>query len=469
MADQYMSFPTAEYCVTFPRNFLWGAATAAYQIEGAWSEDGKGESIWDRFSHTDGTIKNADTGDDACDHYTKFEEDVEIMRRLGLKAYRFSISWPRIFPDGYGTVNLKGLDFYSRLVDKLLSAHIQPVCTLHHWDLPQRLQEIGGWGNREISARFADYAAVITKHLGDRVQSWITINEPWIISNLGYRLGIHAPGIRDDKLALQVAHNLLVAHGKATQALRADNALAQVGIALDMRPTAPASNKEEDIVAAEKTWSKEARWFLDPLFKAYYPPDVWNEYGDRVPRIKPMDMAIISQNLDFLGINYYNRTVVGKNGPVQKIEGSKYTEMGWEVTPEAFKQLMIRISRDYQLPPIYITENGAAFRDVVNADGKVEDPDRLSYLKEHLLQARIAMENGVDLRGYFVWSLLDNFEWAEGYDKRFGIVHVDYETQKRTIKASGQWYSDVIKNNGFPSEKSEHDRVVSAAAQKAIK
>lgn len=466
MPDHYMSFPTAEYCVTFPRNFVWGAATAAYQIEGAWDEDGKGESIWDRFSHTKGTVLNGDTGDVACDHYHRLDADVELMRQLGLKAYRFSISWPRIFPDGYGPVNIKGLDFYKNLVDKLLKAGIQPVATLFHWDLPQRLQEIGGWGNREVSSHFADYAAVLTKHLGDSVQNWITINEPWVIANLGYSSGIHAPGVRDDQLALQVAHNLLVGHGKATQALRADNPMAQVGIALDMRPADPASDSPEDIKAAEEVWAREARWYLDPLFKAYYPPDVWNAYGKKVPRVKPMDMAIISQNLDFLGINYYTRSVESKAGRLEKVEGSEYTEMGWEVCPEAFKRLLIRISTNYQLPPLYVTENGAAFQDEKDAEGKFNDAKRIAYLKDHLLQARIAMEKGVDLRGYFVWSLLDNFEWAEGYSKRFGIVHVDYETLERTVKGSGQWYSNVIKNNGFPSEKSEHDRVASAGANR---
>lgn len=465
MADQYMSFPTAEHSITFPRNFLWGAATSSYQIEGAWDKDGKGESIWDRFSQTPGTILNSDTGNVACDHYNRLDQDVEIMKSLGLKAYRFSISWPRIFPEGYGSVNLKGLDFYNRLVDKLLEAKIQPFITLHHWDLPQRLQEIGGWANREVSSHFADYTAVLTKHLGDRVRNWITINEPWCISNYGYRTGAHAPGIRDDKLALQVAHNLLVAHGKATQALRADNPAAQVGITLYMRPVEPATNSPEDIDAAEKAWARDSGWYLDPLFKAYYPPDVWKEYGTRVPRVKPLDMAIISQNLDFLGVNYYSRMVMSKDGEVTKIGGSEYTTMGWEVYPEGLRKLLVNIARNYQLPPIYITENGASFNDEVK-NGKIEDHKRLLYLKEHLAQARLAIQDGVDLRGYFAWSLLDNFEWSLGYAKRFGLVHVDFETQVRKVKASGEWYSNVIKNNGFSSDKTEGKREESRSAKK---
>ncbi len=467
MADKNVSFPTAEYCVTFPRNFLWGAATAAYQIEGAWNEDGKGESIWDRFSHTEGTVRNSDTGDVACDHYHRLDEDIKIMKEIGIRAYRFSISWSRIFPDGHGLVNLAGLDFYNRLVDKLLAARIQPFATLYHWDLPQKLQEIGGWTNREVSSHFADYAAVLSKHLGDRVQNWITINEPWVIANIGHKTGEHAPGIKDEKMALQVAHHLLLAHGKATQALRADNSNTKVGIALDMRPTAPASDAPEDIEAANKTWSREARWYMDPLFKAYYPPDIWTEYGSKVPVLKPRDMSVISQNLDFLGINYYTRTVVSDSGVVSKIPGSQYTEMNWEVTPESFCRLLVDISREYNLPPIYITENGAAFNDRISPTGEIEDEDRLSYLKNHLIQARVAMEDGVNLQGYFVWSLLDNFEWALGYEKRFGIVHVDFDTLKRTIKKSGHWYSSAIKNFGFPSAKDEHERIASAAAQRS--
>lgn len=466
MADSNVSFPTAEYCVTFPRNFLWGAATAAYQIEGAWNEDGKGESIWDRFSHTEGTIANADTGDTACDHYHRFDEDIELMRELGIKAYRFSISWPRIFPDGKGLVNLAGLDFYSRLVDKLLSAGIQPFATLYHWDLPQKLQELGGWTNREVSSHFADYAAVISKHLGDRVTNWITINEPWVVANLGFKTGEHAPGIKDEKVSLQVAHHLLVAHGKATQALRADHAHSRVGIALDMRPTTPASDKPEDIQAAWKTWTREARWYMDPLFRAYYPPDIWTEYGSKVPHVKPRDMSVISQNLDFLGINYYTRTVCSEKGPVKKVEGSTYTEMGWEVTPDAFGKMLIEISKEYNLPPIFITENGAAFKDIVGPNGEIEDQERLVYLRDHLLQVRVAIEDGVDVQGYFVWSLLDNFEWALGYDKRFGIIRVDFDTLKRTVKKSGHWYSSVIKNFGFATEKSEHELIALTAAQR---
>jgi len=461
-----VSFPNSQYSVTFPRNFVWGAATAAYQIEGAWLADGKGESIWDRFSHMDGTIANGDTGDVACDHYNRMESDVALMKDLGLKAYRFSISWPRIFPEGFGSVNLAGLDFYNRLVDKLLEANIQPFVTLYHWDLPQKLQEIGGWTNREVTSHFADYAAVITKHLGDRVSNWITINEPWVVANYGYKSGEMAPGIKDEKLSLQVAHHLLVAHGKATQALRSDNSSAQVGISHFLRPTAPASRDPRDVEAARSTWSRDGRWFLDPIFKAYYPPDIWNEYGTRAPRVKPRDMSLISQNLDFLGVNYYTRNVMSREGQVLKVPGSKYTEMGWEVTPDALQKLLLDISKEYKLPPIYITENGAAFEDQLTEAGECEDEDRLSYIRDHLLHTRIAMEQGVDVRGYFLWSLMDNFEWAYGFSKRFGIVHVDFKTQKRTIKKSGHWYSNVIRNFGFPTEKQVMDKIAMAGSDR---
>lgn len=464
MVDHRISFPTADYCVTFPRQFLWGAATASYQIEGAWDRDGKGESIWDRFSHTPGMVRDGDTGDIACDHYDRMEEDVKVMRKLGLKAYRFSISWPRVMPGGSGPVNLKGLDFYDRLVERLLEADIEPFVTLYHWDLPQRLQDIGGWVNKDIGAYFADYTAVVARRLGDRVSNWITINEPWSISYYGHLTGEHAPGLKNRRIALMVAHHLLVAHGQATRTLRENNPLAQVGIALWMRQFEPADGSPEASAMARRKWEEEVGWFLDPLFKGHYPPEAWANFGADVPEVRPMDMATICQNLDFLGINYYTRAVISKEGEEVRQDKSVYTEMDWEVSPESLKDLLLCISDEYHLPPIYITENGAAFEDRVEKDGTVSDESRRLYLKDHLLNTRIAMEHGARVKGYFAWSLLDNFEWAHGYSKRFGIVGVDYKSQKRTIKESGNWYAEVARNNGFAAEKAEYERVVTAGS-----
>jgi beta-glucosidase len=435
--------------LTFPSDFLWGAATAAYQVEGAWNEDGKGESIWDRFSHTPGKIRDGDTGDAACDHYHRYRDDIALMRQLGLKAYRFSVSWPRIIPGGRGAVNPAGLDFYDRLVDELLEANIQPFLTLYHWDLPQALQELGGWDSRDVCGYFADYAALMVRRLGDRVHHWATFNEPAIIAFAGYRHGELAPGLQDEKLALQVAHHLFVAHGLAVQAIRGIAPNLNVGIVLDVWSAEPLTDSEEDVAFAEMIWQARARWFLSPLFHACYPPSAWQRYGDKVPDVRPGDMALISQRLDFLGINSYSRVAV-KNGKVlQSVPGSEYTEMGWEICAPAFRRLLTRIAREYPIPPVYITENGAAFRDEVSPDGSVHDPRRINYLREHFIQARLAMDDGVDLRGYFVWSLLDNFEWSNGYSKRFGLIYVDYATQQRVVKDSGEWYAQVIAHNGI--------------------
>ncbi len=431
----------------FPSNFLWGAATAAYQIEGAWNEEGKGESIWDRFSHMPGRVTNGDTGDVACDHYHRYAEDIAIMRRIGLKAYRFSTSWPRVLPGGRGPVNAPGLDFYDRLVDALLAANIEPFLTLYHWDLPQALQEEGGWENRNICHAFAGYAALMVKRLGDRVKCWTTFNEPNVIAFDGYLAGEHAPGIQDPKSAYQVVHHLMLAHGLAVQAIRSMDPNLQVGIVLNEWPSDPASNSPEDIAAAGQAWEYSGTLFLDAIFRAHYPPAVWGLVGKNMPVIKDGDMALIAQRLDYLGINYYSRNLVSAQGQVTPVPGSEYTEMGWEVHAPALRRLLNRINNDYRLPPIYITENGAAFKDKVGADGKVHDERRLDYLRQHFTQTRLAMQDGVDVRGYFVWSLLDNFEWAHGYTKRFGLVRVDYETQKRTIKDSGEWYAQVVQNN----------------------
>ena len=431
----------------FPLNFLWGAATAAYQIEGAWDEDGKGESIWDRFSHTPGKVTNGDTGDVACEHYRRWQDDIALMRRLGLKAYRFSISWPRILPNGFGPVNLVGLDFYDRLVDGLLTANIEPFLTLYHWDLPQVLQERGGWTNRDVSSAFADYAALMVKRLGDRVKYWTTFNEPKVVAFDGNLAGEHAPGNQDQKTAYQVAHNLLIAHGLTVQAIRAVDPSLQVGMVLNEWPIEPLSQASADVAAAGLAWERGETLFLDAIFKAHYPPAVWDLVGDNMPRIQSGDMALISQKLDYVGINFYSRSLVSAEGNINTVPGSEYTEMGWEVCAPSLRRLLVKINHEYHLPPIYITENGASFPDVVSADGKIHDERRLDYLKNHFIQTRLAMQDGVDVRGYFVWSLMDNFEWGHGYTKRFGVVRVDYDTQQRTIKDSGEWYAEVIRTN----------------------
>ncbi|MGQ9625775.1 MAG: GH1 family beta-glucosidase [Anaerolineae bacterium] len=434
--------------LTFPAHFLWGAATSAYQIEGAWNADGKGESIWDRFCHTPGKIHAGDTGDVACDHYHRWAEDIALMCEIGLQAYRFSISWPRVIPAGRGAVNLAGLDFYDRLVDALLEANIQPFVTLYHWDLPQALQDCGGWGERDVCGYFAEYAALMVRRLGDRVGRWATFNEPWVVAFLGYGSGKHAPGLQDEKLALQVAHHLLVAHGLAVQAMRALQPQVEVGIVLNMSPVEAVDGSPEDRALAEQAWQKNEGWFLSPLLHGHYPPAVWEAYGRDVPTVRPGDLALIAQRLDFLGVNFYTRHLIRDGTLVSPVPCSEYTDMGWEIHAPALRRLLVHLRRDYPVPPLYITENGAAFKDEVSPDGHVHDIRRLNYLYEHLIQARLAIEDGVNLRGYFVWSLLDNFEWNFGYSKRFGLVYVDYATQQRIIKDSGEWYAQVIERNG---------------------
>jgi beta-glucosidase len=431
----------------FPSNFLWGAATASYQVEGAWNADGKGESIWDRFSHSPGKIEDNSTGDVACDHYHRYVDDIALMRQLGLKAYRFSTSWTRVLPAGRGTVNTAGLDFYDRLVDRLLAANIEPFLTLHHWDLPQALYELGGWLNRDVGLDFADYAVLMVKRLGDRVRHWTTFNEPSVMAFDGYLSSEHAPGEQDIVKARQVAHNIMVAHGLATQTIRAANPNLQVGIVLSQWKADAADDDPKSIANASHAWNSGEITFLHPIFCGYYHPEQIEAAGETMPKIQSGDMALIAQKLNFLGINSYSRSLYDANGRVDKIPGSEYTEMGWEVCAPAMRRMLNKINNDYDLPPIYITENGAAFPDEVSTDGKVHDLRRLDYLRNHFIQTRLAMQDGVDVRGYFVWSLLDNFEWGHGFTKRFGLIRVDYETQQRTIKDSGEWYSRVIINN----------------------
>ena len=433
---------------SFPKDFRWGAATAAYQVEGAWNDDGKGESIWDRFSHTPGKIENGDTGDVACDHYHRWREDIELMKYYGLKAYRFSINWPRVMPTGRGAINQPGVDFYDRLIDALLVANIQPYVTLYHWDLPQPLQDEGGWGNRATAQVFADYAAGMVDRFSDRVRYWTTFNEPWCVAFLGHRSGEQAPGVRDEKLALQVAHNVLVAHGLTAQAMRAARSSIDVGIVLNLWPAEMLHDAPIERAAADRDWQMNARWFLDPLFCAQYPSAQWDAYGSIAPIVQPGDLELIAQPLDYLGVNYYMRMLYDGDRRAAYQPGAEYTEMGWEVHAPGLRRLLNKLNAEYHMPPLYITENGAAFKDEVSADGRVHDPRRVNYLREHITQLHHALEDGVPVHGYFVWSLMDNFEWGHGYSKRFGITYVDYATQRRIVKDSGEWYKQVIARNG---------------------
>lgn len=439
----------------FPEGFLWGAATAAYQVEGAVNEDGRSPSIWDTFSHTPGKITNNDTGDVACDHYHRYAEDIDLMAHLGLKAYRFSIAWPRILPQGTGQVNQVGLDFYDRLVDGLLAKGILPFATLYHWDLPQALQDRGGWPERSIVDAFVSYADVVSRRLGDRVRHWMTLNEPWVISFLGYGNGMHAPGIADEAAFLRAAHHLLLAHGHAVPVLRANSdAQTQIGMVLSLGWVDSASNSPEDQAAARRHDGFFNRWFLDPIFKGAYPDDMVKVFGASMPSVSDEDMRIIATPFDFLGVNYYTRSVVaaGQEPPFRpRMErpAGEYTEMDWEVYPLGLYNLLTRLHREYGPRAMYITENGAAFKDELSADGKVIDPRRLAYLRAHFEQAHRAIGDGVPLRGYFVWSLMDNFEWGYGYTKRFGITYIDYPTQRRILKQSGEWYREVIRSNAL--------------------
>jgi beta-glucosidase len=437
--------------VQFPKDFLWGTATASYQIEGAAQEDGRLPSIWDTFSRTPGCVINGDTGDVACDHYHRYKEDVALIADLGVHAYRFSVAWPRVLPDGTGAVNQSGLDFYSRLVDELLERGVLPHLTLYHWDLPQTLQDRGGWASRDSVAAFVNFADVVSRKLADRVKYWTTINEPWCVAFLGNQIGAHAPGLQDLPTAVRVSHHVMLGHGEAVGVLRANGA-EKVGIVLNPTHVMAATDTPEDRAAAWRHDGYINRWWLDPLFKGSYPMDMLEWLGE--PPVENGDMEKIHQPLDFLGVNYYQRSLIARNDddPVLQTQELKppgeYTAQNWEVYPPGLYYLLKRIARDYNPPPLYVTENGAAYDDEL-IDGHVHDEKRRAYLQAHFEQALQARNEGVDLRGYFVWSLMDNFEWAWGYDKRFGIVYVDYATQQRTLKDSALWYKDVIKNNGW--------------------
>ena len=442
--------PTNQTFLRFPSDFLWGTATAAYQIEGAVDRDGRGPSIWDRLSHTPGAIADGSNGDNACEHYDRFESDIALMKELGVSSYRFSIAWPRIIPNGRGQVNQAGLDFYQRLVEALLEAGIVPAATLYHWDLPLALEDAGGWPMRETAEAFAEYADQVTRVLGDRVPFWITHNEPWCAAFLGYREGIHAPGRRDPAAALAASHHLLLSHGLAVPIIRRNSPHSQVGITLNLTSAYPASEHPADYERFRWVDGDHNRWFLDPLYGRGYPADMlanaWKagNLDGRVPSwLHADDLATIATPTDFLGVNYYTRALCQASGPAKPID-AEYTDIGWEVYPQGLEDLLRRIHLDYRIPALYITENGASYNDGPDPSGVIDDQRRIAYLQSHLAAASRAIESGVPLKGYYLWSLLDNFEWAEGYSQRFGIVHVDYESQERRPKASAWWYRDLI-------------------------
>jgi beta-glucosidase len=449
---------------TFDPGFLWGAATSSYQIEGAVAEDGRGPSIWDTFAATPGAVRGGDTGAVAADHYHRFPGDIALMAQLGLRAYRFSLAWPRIQPTGSGPVNQRGLDFYRRLTDTLLDHGIQPWPTLYHWDLPQPLEDAGGWPVRDTAERYAEYAALAHDALGDRIAHWTTLNEPWCSAFLGYATGRHAPGRREPAAAVRAAHHLLLAHGLATEAIRDDDS--HVGITLNLTHVTPLTTEPTDLDAARRIDGMQNRLFLDPLLRGAYPDDVLDDLREVTDtgHIQDGDLKRIGAPLDHLGINYYAPMLVaGSTGPVQSAYvgsplvrvadgGRPKTAMGWEIDERGLLDLLLRLKADYPAVPLYITENGAAFDDVVERDGEheaVHDADRIAYLDGHLRSCARAIGQGVPLKGYFVWSLLDNFEWSFGYGPRFGIVHVDYATQRRTPKDSAHWYAEVIRRGGL--------------------
>ncbi|MCV2367726.1 GH1 family beta-glucosidase [Roseateles oligotrophus] len=428
----------------FPADFVWGVATSAFQIEGASSADGKGPSIWDSFCAKPGAIADASNGDNACQHYQRWAEDLDMIAALGVNAYRFSVSWPRVQPAGSGAWNAKGLDFYERIVDGLLARDLQPHLTLNHWDLPDALQATGGWANRDTTQRFVDYALGINARLGDRLASIATHNEPWVVAVLGHEAGIFAPGIKSRKTAAQVSHHLLLSHGLALRALREQGVSAKLGIVLNLAPMHPATDSAADRAQATLEDGRLLRWYLDPLFKGAYPADVLADLGDDAPQIEPGDLQSMTAPMDFLGVNYYSHSVVSADKSYKAgSTGLPVTDMGWEVYPEGLTELLLRLKRDYPVPPLFVTENGGAFKDEM-VDGQVHDSDRLDYLARHIEAVAEAMRQGVNMGGYMVWSLMDNFEWASGYEKRFGIVHVDYQTQQRTLKDSALWYRDFL-------------------------
>jgi beta-glucosidase len=451
--------------VAFPKNFFWGTATAAYQIEGAWREDGKGESVWDRFTHTPGALKRGENGDTACDSYHRWREDIALMRAMNLNSHRFSIAWPRLQPSGSGPANPKGLDYYSRLVDALLEAKIRPFVTLYHWDLPQTLEDAGGWPNRDTASRFSDYAEIVARALGDRVSDWMLFNEPFAFCYLGYLEGTHAPGRKSLLDFLRATHVVNLAQGAGFRALKAARPLARVGSAFSMISCEPATDSEADKLAADRAHEITNLWFLDPALKGRYPESL-AFLPDLALGIKANDLDEMRASLDFIGVNLYYRSLVSAPGTVERIshtqewlfpvkvgsanQGPK-TDINWEVWPQALHDMVMRITRDYNRPVIEITESGCAYNDSPDASGEIRDARRIEYHRQYLAGLARAISEGADVRGYHAWSLIDNFEWAEGFGQRFGLAYVDFKTQKRTIKESGKWYAKVAAENVLPA------------------
>lgn len=462
----------------FPSGFVWGTKTAAYQIEGAVDVDGRGPSIWDTFSHRAGATRNGDTGDIACDHYHRVDDDLDLLVRLGAPAYCFSVAWPRVQPTGSGSANQGGLDFYRRLVDGLLQRSIVPVITLYHWDLPQTLEDAGGWVSRDTVGRFADYAQIVAGALGDTVNMWITLNEPWCSAWLGYGTGEHAPGLRDHGRAAAATHHLLLAHGESLQVLRGTIPDVVAGIGLNLQPIRPATDHDEDRAASRRVDGNLNRLFLDPLFKGAYPADMLDHYSGIAPGFDVVadgDMDVISRPIDFLGVNFYTPITVcsptrraearaagywipeadgsarvGELNAVQALRPDiTRTQMGWEIEPGALTEILVRVRDEYGTLPLYVTENGAAFDDYVGTDGEVRDGERIAYIDGHLRAVLTALAAGVDVRGYFVWSVLDNFEWGHGFSKRFGLTWVDYSSGERIPKASFFWYQRTVQANAL--------------------
>ncbi len=460
-ARQFSSSFGSSAEIAFPKGFFWGTATAAYQIEGGWNEDGKGESIWDRFAHTLGKIKNGDTGDVACDSYHRWRDDIALMRAMNLTSYRFSISWPRIQPSGSGAVNPKGVDYYSRVVDALLEAHIRPFVTLYHWDLPQALEDAGGWPNRDTAGRFADYVQLVVQALGDRVSDWVLFNEPDAFVDLGYLEGTHAPGRKSLLDFLRATHVVNLALGEGFRAVKAARPRARVGTAFSMSPCEPASNSEEDKLAAERAHAITNIWFLEPALRGRY-PEALTFLPETAMGIRSGDMEKTRAALDFIGINLYYRTIASAPGAMErtvhtqewlfpvKMDGAHEgprTDIGWEVWPKSMYDIVMRVTRDYNRPVIEITESGCSYNDAPDASGVIHDPRRISYHHAYLAALGRAIAEGADVRGYHVWSLMDNFEWADGFSQRFGLAYVDFKTLKRTIKDSGRWYAKVAAEN----------------------
>jgi beta-glucosidase len=459
-----MTFDSAAE-IPFPKNFFWGTATAAYQIEGAWKEDGKGESIWDRFTHAPGKIKNGDTGDVACDSYHRWREDIALMRMMNLNSYRFSISWPRIQPSGTGPANAKGVDYYNRLVDDLLEARIRPFVTLYHWDLPQALEDAGGWTNRETALRFADFAELMARSLGDRVSDWMLFNEPFAFTYLGYLQGTHAPGRSSLLDFLRATHTVNLAQGAGFRAMKATQPGARIGSAFSMSECEAATNSEEDKQAAERAHAITNLWFLEPALKGSY-PEALAFVPDAALGIKSGDLDKMRAPLDFVGINLYYRYLVSAPGAIERLahfqqwlfpvkvspgQDGPLADNEWEVWPRAMYNVVARVSRDFNRPVIEITESGCAYNDGPEADGVIRDSRRIQYHRQYLDALARAIADGADVRGYHAWSLIDNFEWAEGYRQRFGLAYVDYKTEQRTIKESGRWYAQVAAKNALPA------------------